>query len=361
VEQLTFGVEEEFLLVNPRSREPAAAAERVLSRAVKAPARSPGAEFHPELLSTQVEAATGVCTTLSELRHQLRTGRMILVAAAKDEDVRLTSSGTPVLPGGGGAFGGGARFARIAEMYANAVEDYQACGCHVHVGVEDRDTAVAVVNHLRPWLPTLLALSANSPFDHGKDSGYASWRVLEQGRFPGSGVPPWFASFADYERRRNRLVEAGALVDQSMTFWLARPSSHLPTVEVRAADAAASVDHAVLQAALTRGLVRAALDDLAEGREAVRVDGQVCAVALWSAARYGLTGPGVDPVTECKVPAADLLAALIDRARAGLEDAGDMAEVERMTTLPSGTSLQRQAALKGPHAVVDMLIRQTTL
>jgi carboxylate-amine ligase len=146
-----------------------------------------------------------------------------------------------------------------------------------------------------------------------------------------------------------------------MTFWLARPSFHLPTVEVRAADAAASVEHAVLQAALTRGLVRAALDDLAEGIEAVRVDDQICAAALWSAARYGMTGPGVDPVTECRVPATDLLGALVARARAGLEDAGDLAEVERMMALPSGTSLQRQAALNGPHAVVDMLIEQTTL
>ncbi|MEO5874441.1 MAG: glutamate--cysteine ligase [Streptosporangiaceae bacterium] len=359
MEQLTFGVEEEFLLVDPVTREPVPAAGPVLGRAALAPFRSPGAEFNPELLATQVEAATGVCTQLPVLRRQLRAGRLLLAAAATEESLRLVSAGTPVLPGSSRTFSAGPRFARIAEMYANVVEDYQACGCHVHVGVADRDTAVAVVNHLRPWLPTLLALSANSPFDRGHDSGYTSWRVMKQAKFPGSGIPPWFASFADYEKRLDRLVEVGMLVDQNMTFWLARPSHHLPTVEVRTADAAARVDDAVLQAALTRALVRAALADLDEGREAYAANDQICAAALWSAARYGLDGPGVDTVTEHRLPARELVESLLARARPGLEEVGDLAEVQRLIALPNGASRQRQAALKGPQGVVDMLIKQT--
>jgi carboxylate-amine ligase len=223
--------------------------------------------------------------------------------------------------------------------------------------------AVAVVNHLRPWLPTLLALSVNSPFYPGGDSGYGSWRVIDQGRFPGSGIPPWFASAAAYTAQRDRLIECGVLVDPAMTFWLARPSSQWPTVEVRAADAAATLDEAVLQAALVRALVQTALIDLAAGREASAPSDQICAAALWSAARYGLDGPGVHLLEERQVPATLLLEALLDRVDPALEEAGDRTEVQLLVNevvrQGSGASRQRRAAVRGPQGAVDMLIEQT--
>ncbi|WP_233358689.1 carboxylate-amine ligase [Thermomonospora amylolytica] len=357
----TMGVEEEFLLVDPVNGRTAPKAPQVLARAGGRPAHSPGAGFHAELLQTQVEAVTGVCTGLDDLRRQLREGRSRLAGAAMAEGLRLVSTGTPVVACPDPPFTEGERFARIADMYAGVVAGYQSCGCHVHVGVEDRETAVAVVNHLRPWLPALLALSVNSPFDRGRDTGYASWRMLEQARFPGSGVPPWFSDAADHDRRVERLVEAGVLADPAMTFWLARPSPRLPTVEVRTADAAATVDEAVLQAALTRALVRRALDDLAAGREAPRVDDQVCAAAVWSAARYGLDGPGVDPVREVRVPAARPVADLVAHVRPHLEDTGDLAEVRSVLDMlrRAGTGAARQRRAGSAEAAVAMLITQT--
>ncbi|KAB2352784.1 YbdK family carboxylate-amine ligase [Actinomadura rudentiformis] len=365
----TFGVEEEFLLVDPESREPRLRASEVLGRAGDHPSQGAGAAFHAELLGTQVEAATGVCTGWSGLRGQLREGRERLAEAARAEGLLLVSAGTPVLAGPASALtsGGdapGERFERIRRLYEGVVADYQACGCHVHVGVPDREAAVAVVNHLRPWLPTLLALSANSPFDHGRDSGYASWRMVEQSRFPGSGVPPRFTSAADHDRQVDRLVECGVLVDRSMTFWLARPSPHLPTVEVRAADAVATLTEAALQAALTRALVDVALAESAAGREAPEVDAQVCAAAVWSAARYGMDGPAVHPFDGRRVPARALLDELITVARPALEKAGDLNDVSaalaRLDREGGGAHRQRLAARAGLPAVVDMLARRTT-
>ncbi|TDD62632.1 hypothetical protein E1293_43885, partial [Actinomadura darangshiensis] len=276
----------------------------------------------------------------------------------------LVASGTPVLDGSPPPVARGDRFAAIVDAYADVVEDYQACGCHVHVGVPDRESAVAVVNHLRPWLPVLLALSVNSPFDHGRATRYAGRRIVDMARFPGAGVPPWSASAADHDARVAALVESGVLVDAAMTFWLARPSPRWPTVEVRAADAAATTDEAVLQAALVRGLVAAALADLAAGREAPRVDGQVCAAALWNAARRGLDGALADPVTRRAVPAWRLVDDLIARAGPALEDAGDLDAVftlvEGVRRAGTGADRQRRAARRGgPRAVVDMLARQT--
>lgn len=334
----TFGVEEEFLLVDPSTGRTVPAAPEVL----KAVAET-DTVVHTELQQTQVEAVTAPCSTLGELAGQLRQGRDRLAAAARGCGVWVVPSGTP--PNGGPTMTSeGARFAGIAERYGEVVRDYQACGCHVHVGAPDLETAVAVCNHLRRWLPMLLALSANSPFHHGRDTGYASWRMIEQSRFPGAGVPPRFRDAADYTASLDRLVDSGVLEDANMTFWLVRPSHTWPTVEFRVADTAVDVPAALLQAALSRALVAAALADLARGREAPVLDDQVLAAAVWTAARYGLDGPGVHPVRACRVPVAELLDELIMKVVPVLDD--DLAAVLDLCTqvLRDGTGSERQRA-----------------
>lgn len=347
----TVGVEEEFLLVDPDTGATVPAAERVLRTAAALPAAAPDAVVHPELLATQVEAATGRCVSLDDLGTQLLHGRRRLAEAAGD--LLLVPSGTPVLAGKP-AVAAGQRFARVADHYAGVVADYQACGCHVHVGVPDLETAVGVVNHVRPWLPTLLALSVNSPVHHGVDTGYASWRMVEQSRFPGSGVPPRFASARDHTARVARLVAAGALVDPAQSFWLVRPSPRWPTVEFRAADVAIDVAGALLQAALSRALVRTALAALAAGRPYPELDDQVAAAAVWSASRYGLAGPAVHPLLARRVPPAELVADLLDTVRPALAETGDLSTVERLLErhVPGA---DRQRAAGAPTEIVKML------
>lgn len=360
---LTFGVEEEFLLVDSASGKPVARAPAVLAQAAENPAATSDATLHPELMGTQVETATGVCTTLRDLRAQLHHGRRRLGSAARRERARLISSGTPLVEGTSPPISAGTRFDRIARAYGGLVVDYQACGCHVHVGVPDRETAVAVVNHLRPWMPTLLALSGNSPFHGGQDTGYASWRAVQQSRFPGSGIPPRFSSAADHDDRVAKLVDCGTLMDADMSFWLARPSPHLPTVELRVADAAITAEEAALQAALSRALVRTALAGHAAGHEAPAVDDQVGAAAVWSAARYGLKGPGVHPVHARQVPATTLVRELIEHVRPALEEVGDSTFVHKTVTALRrrgiGAERQREAAEGGTAAVLRMLTEQT--
>jgi glutamate---cysteine ligase / carboxylate-amine ligase len=353
----TVGVEEEFLLVDPESGRPVPWAAAVLAAA------GPGGAVHAELFTTQVESVTGICRCRKEIIAQLRHGRKRLADAAAASDALLISAGTPVLSDGPVAPGRGPRFDRITRIYAGILADYQCCGCHVHVGVADRELAVGVVNHLAPWLPTLLALSANSPFEHGADTGHASWRMVLQSRFPGSGIAPWFGSAAEYDERVDQLVDCGVLADRRQSFWLARLSARYPTVEVRVADAAGTVAEATLQAMLSRALVRTALADLAAGRDAWPVDAQLAAAAVWTAARHGLGGPGIDLRTGRLVPARALLADLLTHVSPALEDLGDLdavrAAVAAVRANGTGADRQRRAAHGGLLAVVRMLAART--
>jgi len=357
------GIEEEFLLVDPRTGVSCPRAEAVLERHRICCPLPDGAAVHRELRPTQIEAATGVCDTADELYEHLTAGRRTLAEAAAGEDCAILAAGTPPRRSPERDYDAVDRFGKVDALYAGVVKAYEACGCHVHIGVPDRETAVAVVNHLGEWLPTLLALSGNSPFEGGRDTGYESWRMVEQSRFPGSGIAPYFVDAAAYEEQVGKLVDCGVLVDENQTFWLARPSARWPTVEVRAADTASTVDEAVLQGLLTRALVRTALAELDHGVEAAPLDPQIAAAAVWSAARHGLSGPAVDPVAGKPVPVGDRVAALLARTRQALEDTGDAdlvrALLGRLEREGTGAERQRRASADGEIAVLRMLTEET--
>jgi glutamate---cysteine ligase / carboxylate-amine ligase len=347
----TLGVEEEFLLIDHDGFTTPRATEMLARCASPLPA---GMTMQRELRNTQVELATGVCTDVTELRAQLTAGRQALAVTAAQMDVRVLASGTPVVGSAASRPSLEPRFARVDELFADLAVDYQACGCHVHVGVPDKDTAVAVVNHVARWLPALLALSVNSPFHNGQDTGYASWRIVQQSRFPGSGIPPWCPDFSRWQQEVARLVDCGVLVDERQTFWFARPSPYLPTVEFRIADTGATVDDAVLQALLCRALVNTALADLDHGTEAVPV--QTGAAAVWTASRYGMDGPAVDPLLGKQMPATVMVTSLLDHVRDALDETGELAEVRRLLTdRCTGATRQRLLAAAGLDAVVRQL------
>lgn len=362
----SFGVEEEFVLVDPGTGRTRALAPVVLAAAKRTQAIAADAMLHAELAGTQVESATGRCVTTTELTAQLTDGRHRLAAGAAQTGLSLLSTGSPVWLGDvvRPDETRGDRLQRVVDTYAACAADYQVCGCHVHVGVPDRETAVAVVNHTRPWLPTLLALSANSPMHAGTDTGFASWRMIMQSRFPGSGAPPRFGSAAEFDAQVARLVTSGVLVDDRQSFWLMRPSPWLPTVEFRVADAVLDVREAVVQAALSRALVRTALTDLQAGREGPALDDQVLAAAVWSAARYGLAGAGVDVHTGARMPATTLLDQLLDHVGAALIDLDDLelvtAGIGSVRLEGTGAERQRQALSGGPAKLITMIADRTT-
>ncbi|MDQ0380091.1 carboxylate-amine ligase [Amycolatopsis thermophila] len=356
---LTVGVEEEFLLLDPAT---GATLPRAAAIVAADPPLPPGAKLHRELRLTQVEAATGVCTRARQLREQLVAGRRALAGSARLHGAVIASSGTPVLSGPSTSENQDGRFGDIDRVYRGMVADYEACGCHVHVGVADAETAVAVMNHLRPWLPSLLALSVNSPFDHGRDTGYGSWRMVQQSRFPGAGIPPYFPDLEAYRAEVRRLADCGALVDESMSFWLVRPSASFPTLEFRVADAASTVDEAVLQAVLSRALVRRALADLSDGVPPPEISGQVAAAALWAAARDGIDGEGVHACHARRLPAWQLVDELVAHVASTLDETGDRDLVaivlERLRRDGSGARRQRKAAAAGLPALLATITHQ---
>ena len=152
------------------------------------------------------------------------------------------------------------------------------------------DTAVQVCNRLRPWLPVLLALSANSAVYRNADTGYASWRSILWGRWPTAGPPPHLESAADYDETVQRLQDSGAMLDDGMVYWDARPSAKFPTVEVRVADVPATAAETVLLATLTRAAVMTALTEIRCGATEIRIPEPLLRARYWRAARYGLTG-----------------------------------------------------------------------
>lgn len=339
------GVEEEFLLADPECGSTVRAAGAVVGH-LPAAGLPDGATVQRELRASQIEAVTGVCTTAGSLRKQLRNGRRALAEAARAAEVLVVPVGTPPVSGATASEtepeAGDTRYERIDRLYAGVTRDYEACGLHVHVGVPDKDLAVAVVGHVNRWLPTLLALSVNSPFHAGRDTGYGSWRIVQQSRFPGSGLAPHAVGYRAWQAGVDCLVDCGVLADAGQTFWFARPSPRLPTVEFRVADTAADVDDAVLQALLSRALVRSALAELDQGREAVPVPPTLAEAAVWSAARYGLCGPAIDLRRERKVPATELLRALFVSLRDALEDTGDLDEVRTLLRRPETSGVYRQ-------------------
>ena len=182
----TIGVEEEFLVLDPETRAPIPAAERVIGRA----ATSLGDLVSGEFARQQLEVKTPPCADAAQLHNELLRLRATAAAAARDEGVRLCAAGTPVIAAPGRLeIGDHPRYRSGLGQYRAMLDDFSVCAVHVHIHLPDRETAVLTCNHLRPWLPLLVALSANSPFHRGEDTGYAGWRCRDKKSVPVPGSP----------------------------------------------------------------------------------------------------------------------------------------------------------------------------
>ncbi len=303
-----FGVEEEFWVVDAATRRVVPRADVVLRHAVPLL----GARVGEEITPLQVEARTDPCHTLGELYGQLAEGRAALARAAAAGGLRVVTGGTPVLgdvvptpvnEGPRQALGNATFRGLHHELGMNAM--------HVHVELPERERALLVSNHLRPYLPTLIALAASSPYWGERDTGYASWRTLLWQRWPVAGPPPYFTSEAHYDELVATCKAAGAIVDAGTVFWDIRPSVHVPTLEVRVADMPPTAQESALLAALVRALVETVLPRVDGGDPGPIVAAETLRIAYWRAARDGLGGDGVDPLTGRTAPAALLARRLL--------------------------------------------------
>jgi carboxylate-amine ligase len=240
----------------------------------------------------------------------------------------------------------GQRYDRMLGAFGLTAEEMLTCGCHVHVSIEDDEEGVAVLNRIRVWLPVLTAISANSPFWQGADTGYASYRSQAWHRWPSAGPNELFTDAADYHRLIDAVLATETVLDSGMVYFDARLSEKWPTVEVRTADVVLRVEDAVTLAGLVRGLVETAAREARDGTPPPAVRAEVLRVAAWRAGRSGLTGDLVDPRTGTPAPAAEVLGALLDHVRPALSDAGDDQRVadglEALLRRGTGADLQRR-------------------
>ncbi len=297
----------------------------------------------PELKAQQIELGTRVCRDLATVTEELRHWRGRADTAAQAVGARvaaLASSPVRVEP----VTTPGERYADMTETFGLTAQEQLTCGCHVHVSVADDEEGVAVLNRIRVWLPVLTALTSNSPFWLGRDSGYASFRSQSWNRWPSSGPTELFADAADYARVVADLVATQTIVDTGMVYFDARLSEQWPTVEIRIADVALHVEDAVTHAGLVRGLVETAAREWRDGVPAPDVRSEVVRVAGWRAARSGLGGELVSPRDGRPAPAADVVAALLEHVRPALADAGDDERVSAgvATILARGTGADQQ-------------------
>lgn len=336
----TVGAEEEFLLVDPRTGEPAPQ-----NAAVAAEAKTRGVELQLELSSCQVETTSTVAATSAELGEELSRLRRTAAQAAEAVGVQLLACGLPPSTPHEFPVTDTPRYRRIGEEFGMIGHEQGICGCHVHVQVPDRAAAIHVSNWLRPWLPSLLALSANSRIYRSADSGYASWRSVLWRRWPAAGAPPYFASPDEYDDAVRMLVDTGVILDKDMIYWDVRPSTDFPTVEVRVADVPATVAETVLLATLVRAAVMTALDSPADAR---RLPPGALRAAYWKAAHDGLSGHALDLIHGGgAVPAGEQLRALVRRVRPALESLGEYdrvsGELDRVISDGNGAMRQLRA------------------
>lgn len=340
----TFGVEEEFVLLEPESLRPVALSVEALA------VLKPGFEAATtEFLASQVEVATGICRTADEALEQLEAFRTALAEVAVDLGVVAAATGTPYEVERSPEVTRAPRYEHIRDDIGAIIDDHQVCGMHVHIGVADPVQRIRVINGLREWMPVLTAVAANSPFWHGSDTGFASWRTVVMRRWTTAGIPSPFIDTADYDRRIRDLIGIGATRDKPLVAWTLRLSHHLPTVELRFADAQLSADDSVAIALLCRrivnGILRSAGPDAAPGRFA----SEVLDAAVWEAARHAVAAVVPNPVSGAMAPVPEVVAAAL-----AMHETDDGCPAAIAALLERGTGADRQRRAFAEHGIAGV-------
>ena len=353
------GVEEEFHLVDLKTRRLTARAPELLDELSD--------NYVAELQRCVVEINSAVVENLDGLREDLLSHRRVLVNTATELGIGVVAAGAvPLSVPAEMQVTQTARYRQMLADYQLLAREQLICGTQVHVAVDDRDVAVELANRVSPHLPTLLALSASSPFwADGSDTGYSSVRTLVWQRWPTTGPAAPVASAAEYDDLVSELVASGVISDAGMVYFDVRPSNSAPTLELRVCDSCPSVDTIVLIAGLFRALVEREVEGVADGTPPQVISPTLGRAALWRAARSGLEGELVDVSRPCGRPAGDVVNELVDSLRPQLEASGDWEMVSDLArqVLVAGTSSARQRrALRRRGRltdVVDQLIAET--
>ena len=366
----TIGIEEEYLLVDPETRDlvrdPGAAVMEEC-RAIM------GSQVSPEFLKAQVEVGTRVSGTAAEARDDLRRLRTAIFEVVDRHGLALIAASThPFADWADQEVTERDRYLLLARDLQVVVRRLVICGMHVHVGIEDRDMRIDLMNQVSYFLPHLLALSTSSPFWHGMESGLKSYRMSVFRSLPRTGIPEHFASWSEYQRHVDVLVEPGLIEDASKLWWDVRPSAHYSTVEMRISDICTRIEDGITIAALYQSIMAMLFRRRSHNQRWRTYATMLVAENVWRAQRYGVEATLMDYGRGELVPYRDLVEEIIELVREDALELGCLAEVEHAREIAAnGTSADRQlatyrAALSAGagerdalNAVVDELITDT--
>mgnify|MGYP002584579154 CR=1 FL=1 len=336
----TFGVEEELLLVDAKSLRPVPHGENVVALTNQ---EHRAHRLATEFKNEQIEVISPPQTTLEGQLEAIRTGRAAADAAAAAYGARAVAMSTCPAPVTS-SVARGARYQRMTRAYGITAVEQLTCGFHVHVGIRSPAEGVAALDRLRVWLPVLLALSSNSPFWMGLDTGFASYRYQVWGRWPTSGPTEVFGSQQSYERHAAALLGSGVPLDDGMLYFDARLSGRFPTVEIRILDVCLLPAHAAALAALVRALVETSVRQWRAGHDAPRVPATVLRAWSWQASRFGMEADLMSPLTRKPTASAEVAAQLIDTVAPVLSELSELEAVAEAISdiTASGTGAQRQ-------------------
>ncbi len=366
----TLGIEEEYLLVDPATRDlevdpPRAfweACERRLDHLVA-----------PELMRSQIEVGTPVCLGIAEAGRELTALRHGVAEVARDHGLRIIAASThPFAEWRPQKITERPRYSGLAREMGAPASRLLICAMHVHVGIEDPDLRIDLMNQMRYFLPHLLALTTSSPFWRGQLSNLKSYRLAVFNELPRTGMPEAFENFGDFEKHLSALVQVGVLEDGTKIWWDMRPSARFPTVEIRICDICTRIEDGICAAALAVCILRMLWRLKRMNVTWRRYVTMLINENRWRAMRYGFDEGLIDFGRLEMVPYADLLDELIGLVREDAEALGCTTEIEHARTiLRRGTSAHHQIAVyhqalaegateaEALRRVVDWLIAET--
>ncbi|MFO0877301.1 MAG: carboxylate-amine ligase [Gemmataceae bacterium] len=359
---LTLGVEEEYQIIDPQTRE----LKPYITQLLEDSRHTLGDQLKAELHQSMVEVGTEVCATPAEVRRELVRLRGEVMGMAGRSGLKIAAAGThPFSSWTDQEITPFERYLGLKQDMQDLAQQLLIFGTHVHVGIEDRDFLIDAMNVARYFVPHVLCLSASSPYWMGRHTGLASYRSIIFRHFPRTGIPPLFDSWASFDNLVQTLVRTNSIPDPSKLWWDLRPNWKYPTLEFRACDVCTRVDEAVCIAAIFQALI-AKLWKLRRDNVTFRVyPMSLIEENKWRAVRYGLDGKLLDLGKQEEIPIHDLIHELIESFLADvIDELGTRREIEyAFTILEQGNSASRQVAeftrSGSLHSVVDQLIRET--
>jgi carboxylate-amine ligase len=361
LEQFTIGVEEEYQIVDPVTRELRSHVSAMLEEG----GRVLGDQIKAEMHQSVIEVGTNICRNVTEARADVTRLRSTVAALAERSNLRIVAASThPFSDWQKQDITDRDRYHMIVEDLQDVARGNLVFGLHVHIGIQDRNLAIEIMNEARYFLPHLLALSTSSPFWLGRKTGLKSTRCSVFKMFPRTGVPDTFSSWNDFESYVDTLVKTHCIDDGKRIWWDLRPHAFFNTIEFRLCDLPTDVNDTLAIVALIQAIV-AKLYVLRSKNQGFRVYNRALIEEnKWRAYRYGLDGKLIDFGKRSELPARELILELLAFVDEVIDPLGSRGEIEHIhRILERGTSADRQLAVYDEtndlRAVVDWLIQQT--